>query len=69
VTGKLRITAIGRTQVVPFVLVGARAQVARVDVGLDSRLEAIAQGWTWGTCDPPFFTDALGVRRMKPGCQ
>ena len=69
VTGKLRITALGRTQVVPFVLTGSRAQVARVNVGMDSRLEAITDGWTWGTCDPPFFTDALGVRRMKPGCQ
>jgi hypothetical protein len=69
VTGKLRITALGRTQVVPFVLTGSRAQVARVNVGMDSRLEAITDGWTRGTCDPPFFTDALGVRRMKPGCQ
>jgi len=69
ITGKLRITALGRTQVVPFVLTGSRAQVARVNVGMDSRLEAITDGWTWGTCDPPFFTDALGVRRMKPGCR
>jgi hypothetical protein len=69
VTGKLRITALGRTQVVPFVLTGSRAQVARVSVGMDSRLEPIADGWTWGTCDPPFFTDTLGVRRMKPGCR
>jgi hypothetical protein len=67
--GKLRITALGRTQIVPFVLTGTRAQVGRVNVGMDSRLEAITDGWTWGTCDPPFFTDALGVRRMKPGCQ
>jgi hypothetical protein len=69
VTGKLRITALGRTQLVPFVLTGSRAQVARINVSMDSRLEAITDGWTWGTCDPPFFTDALGVRRMKPGCQ
>jgi hypothetical protein len=69
VTGKLRITALGRTQLVPFVLAGTRAQVARVNVGMDSRLEAINDGWTWGSCDPPFFTDSLGVRRMKPGCQ
>jgi hypothetical protein len=69
VSGKLRITALGRTQVVPFVLGGTRAQVARVDMTMDSRLEPIADGWTWGTCDPPFFTDSLGVRRMKPGCR
>jgi hypothetical protein len=69
VTGKLRITALGRTQVVPFVFSGSRAQVARVNVSMDSRLEAITDGWTRGSCDPPFFTDALGVRRMKPGCQ
>jgi hypothetical protein len=36
---------------------------------MDSRLEAITDGWTRGSCDPPFFTDALGVRRIKPGCQ
>ncbi len=69
VAGRLRITALGRTQVVPFVLAGTRTQVARVTMGMDSRLEAIADGSTWGTCDPPFFTDALGVRRMKPGCR
>jgi hypothetical protein len=69
ISGKLRVTALGHTQVVPFVLVGARAQVARVDVRMDSRLEAIASGTPWGACDPPFFTDASGVRRMKPGCQ
>jgi hypothetical protein len=69
VAGRLRITALGRTQVVPFVLAGTRTQVARVTMGMDSRLEAIPDGWTWGTCDPPFFTDALGVRRMKPGCR
>jgi hypothetical protein len=44
VRGTLRITAIGRTQVVPFVLGGPRAQVARVDVRMDSRLEPIAAG-------------------------
>jgi hypothetical protein len=69
VAGKLRVTALGRTQVVPFVLTGTRLQVARVTVGMDSRLEAIPDGWTQGTCDPPFFTDALGIRRMKPGCR
>ncbi|MGD0528590.1 MAG: vWA domain-containing protein, partial [Polyangiaceae bacterium] len=69
VSGKLRITALGRTQIVPFVLGGTRAQVARVTMAMDSRLEPIADGWTWGTCDPPFFTDSLGVRRMKPGCR
>ena len=68
VTGKLRITALGRTQVVPFVLTGSRAQVARVNVGMDSRLEAINDGATWGSCNPPFFTDAFGIRRMRPGC-
>ena len=69
VSGKLRITSLGQTQTVPFVLVGSRAQVARVDVRMDSRLEPIAMGTTWGSCNPPFFTDATGLRRMKPGCQ
>ena len=41
VRGNLRVTALGRTQVVPFVLVGTRAQVARVDVRFESRLEPI----------------------------
>ena len=68
VSGKLRITALGRTQVVPFVLTGTRAQVARVDVRLASRLEPVADGIALGSCDPPFFVDALGTRRMKPGC-
>ena len=69
ISGKLRVTALGHTQTVPFVLVGSRAQLARVDVRMDSRLEAIASGTRWGACDPPFFTDTSGVRRMKPGCQ
>jgi hypothetical protein len=68
VTGKLRVTSLGKTQLVPFVLAGARAQVARVEVRMDSRLEAIDGGMRFGVCDPPFFTDANGVRRMKPGC-
>jgi hypothetical protein len=67
-SGKLRITSLGRTQVVPFFLSGSRAQIARVDLRMDSRLEAINDGWAAGSCDPPFFTDAWGVRRMKPGC-
>jgi hypothetical protein len=69
VSGKLRITSLGQTQIVPFVLVGSRAQVARVDVRMDSRLEPIPVATTWGSCNPPFFTDATGLRRMKPGCQ
>jgi len=69
VSGKLRVTSLGQTQTVPFVLVGSRAQVARVDVRMDSRLEPIAMATTWGSCNPPFFTDATGLRRMKPGCQ
>jgi hypothetical protein len=69
VSGKLRVTSLGKTQIVPFVLTGARAQVARVDVRMDSRLEAIDGASRFGPCDPPFFTDASGIRRMKPGCQ
>jgi len=69
VSGKLRVTSLGQTQIVPFVLVGSRAQVARVDVRMDSRLEPITTGWTGGSCSPPFFTDATGLRRMKPGCR
>jgi hypothetical protein len=57
-----------RSQVVPFVLDGARAQIARVDVRMDSRLEPIADGGEWESCDPPFTTDDQGVRRMKPNC-
>jgi hypothetical protein len=68
VSGRLRITALGRTQLVPFVLTGSRAQVARVDVRLASRLEPVADGIAFGACDPPFFVDAQGMRRMKPGC-
>jgi hypothetical protein len=68
ITGRLRITSLGKTQVVPFVLTGSRVQVARVDVRMDSRLETIDGGIRLGRCDPPFFTDSLGVRRMKPGC-
>ena len=40
VRGTLRITSQGQTRIVPFVAGGARAQVARVDVGMDSRLVA-----------------------------
>jgi hypothetical protein len=47
VRGKLRITSLGRTQIVPFVLVGQRAQVARVDVRLDSRLEPVNVWPAW----------------------
>ena len=36
--GTLRITSLGHTRVVPFVLTGARAQVARVDVAMSSEL-------------------------------
>ena len=38
VRGTLRITSQGQTRMVPFVAGGARSQVARVDVGMDSRL-------------------------------
>ena len=47
VRGKLRITSAGRTQVVPFVLTGERAQVARVDVRWDSRLEPVSAWQPW----------------------
>jgi hypothetical protein len=68
VSGRLRISALGRTQVVPFVLSRSRAQVARVDVRLASRLEPVLGGIAFGSCDPPFFVDAQGMRRIKPGC-
>jgi hypothetical protein len=47
VRGRLRITSLGRTQVVPFVLVGDREQVARVDVRFDSRLEPVNVWPAW----------------------
>ncbi len=47
VRGKLRITSLGRTQVVPFVLVGDREAVARVDVRFDSRLEPVNVWAPW----------------------
>ncbi len=47
VRGKLRITSLGRTQVVPFVLGGDREPVARVDVRFDSRLEPISAWPAW----------------------
>jgi hypothetical protein len=40
VRGKLRITSLGQTRVVPFVLTGSRAQVARIDVAMSSQLVA-----------------------------
>ena len=69
VSGRLHVSSLGQTQVVPFVLVGSRARVARVEVRMDSRLEPVATGRAVGSCTPPFFTDATGLRRMKPGCQ
>jgi hypothetical protein len=68
VRGNLRVHAFGRTQVVPFVLMGERATIARVDVRLESRFEPIADGGEWGSCDPPFFIDDHGARRIKPSC-
>ncbi len=47
VRGKLRITSLGRTQLVPFVLSGRRAQVARVDVRFESRLEPVNDWPAW----------------------
>lgn len=47
VSGKLRITSMGNTRVVPFVLSGDRAQVARVDVRFESRLEPVSSWQTW----------------------
>jgi hypothetical protein len=44
VRGKLRITSLGQTRVVPFVLTGSREQVARVDVSMDSRLVNASPG-------------------------
>jgi hypothetical protein len=69
VSGTLRVTSLGRTQTIPFVLSGDRAQVARVDVRMDSRLEAIDGGIAMGNCDPPFFIDEQGIRRMKSWCR
>lgn len=47
VRGKLRITSLGRTQIVPFVLTGRRGQVARVDVRFESRLEPVSAWPAW----------------------
>jgi hypothetical protein len=47
VSGKLRITSLGRTQTVPFTLVGQRDQVARVDVRFESRLESLSSLPAW----------------------
>jgi hypothetical protein len=47
VRGRLRITSLGRTQLVPFVLSGRRAQVARVDVRFESRLEPVNDWPAW----------------------
>jgi hypothetical protein len=47
VRGSVRISSLGRTQVVPFVLVGDRQQVARVDVRFDSRLEPVNVWPAW----------------------
>jgi hypothetical protein len=70
VRGTVRVQSLGQARVFPFVLSGTRAQVARVDVRMDSRLEAFNGPVPVATsCVPPFFTDAFGVRRMKPGCQ
>jgi hypothetical protein len=69
VTGTLRITSLGHTQVVPFVLSGDRTQAARVDVRLDSRLEAVEGGIALAHCDPPFYFDERGIRRIKPECR
>jgi hypothetical protein len=71
VRGKVRVTALGQTQTIPFVLTGSRVQVGRVDVRMDSRLEpfdGVATRVTQASCVPPFFVDQFGVRRMKPGC-
>jgi hypothetical protein len=44
VRGNLRITSLGQTRVVPFVLSGTRAQVARIDVTMSSRLVNASPG-------------------------
>ncbi len=44
VRGKLRIASLGQTRVVPFVLTGTHAQIARVDVAMSSRLVAASAG-------------------------
>jgi hypothetical protein len=68
IRGKVRVTALGQTQTIPFVVMGGRAQVARIDVRMDSRLEPLAGAVSQASCVPPFFVDQFGVRRMKPGC-
>jgi len=59
VRGTLRITSQGVTKVVPFVLAGTRAPVARVDVRFESRLvpitawdDGVPPGWTTPTPTP-----------------
>jgi hypothetical protein len=69
ITGTMRVTSHGHTQLVPFVLSGDRTQAARVDVRLDSRLEAVEGGIALAHCDPPFYFDPRGIRRMKPDCR
>jgi hypothetical protein len=65
VSGQVTVRALGTSTTRPFVVSGARAQVARVDVTWDSKLVAIDGG---ANCDPPFEFDARGVKRMKPEC-
>jgi hypothetical protein len=64
VSGQVTVRALGTSTTRPFVVSGARAQVARVDVSWDSKLVAI----DGANCDPPFEFDARGVKRMKPEC-
>jgi hypothetical protein len=68
IRGRVRVTALGQTQTIPFVLTGSRVQTARVDVRMDSRLEPFDGAVTQASCAPPFFVDQFGVRHMKPGC-
>jgi hypothetical protein len=65
VTGQITVKALGASTTRPFVVSGARTQVARVDVSWDSRLVAI----DGPDCNPPFEFDAQGIKRMKPECR
>jgi hypothetical protein len=65
VTGRVTVRSLGSSTTQPFLVSGARTQVARVDVSWDSRLVQI----DGPDCDPPFEFDARGVKRTKPECR
>ena len=73
IAGKLRITSLGRTQVVPFLLTGTRIQVARVVVHAESRLEPATLGAAPvpASLRPATFLHGRRrcTRRLGPGCQ